>query len=97
MRVIIELTEDEARSTTVDRRTAGERPEEPSERQEVRTSDGGSPSGQLLANLGSGGLAMSGSSGLTGDGGAGDVNGGAASNAGEPTGWMSLATGERIE
>lgn len=97
MRVIIELTEDETRSAKVERQTAGGKSEEAAERQEVPTSNGGSPSGQLLANLGSGGLAINGASGLTGNGKAGDSNGDAASDAGEPAGWMSLAMGESIQ
>lgn len=102
MRVIIELTDEEARSTTISRQTVDRRSEGETERQGERqeeqraipTSDGGAPSDALVSALGSGTFAGGGDIGPAGDGGAvaGLDNG--ISNAGEPTSWMSIALGE---
>jgi hypothetical protein len=93
MRVIIELTEDETKSATISRQSGAEQSRDEPARNQIPTSDGGSPSEELLRGLGSG-AAQSGVTGETLTNGGGVTNGSAASNAGEPTGWLSIAMGE---
>jgi hypothetical protein len=92
MRIIIELTEEESRSTKLIRESAGGRPAERSQPTEIPTSDGGSPSNELLSSLGGG--TTIGGSGVAGDAGGGATNGGGITNAGEPSGWLALALGK---
>lgn len=93
MRVIIELTEEETKSATISRQSGAEQSGDQPARTQIPTSDGGSPSEELLRGLG-GGAPEGGVTGEALTNGAGVTNGSAASNAGEPTGWLSIAMGE---
>jgi hypothetical protein len=80
MRLIIELTDEEARSTTITRRTTDERTGEQARPDETATSDGGSPPEELLLSLGAARQSEPVATKASGD-----------TDAGESPGWLAFA------
>jgi len=83
MRIIIELSEQEAQSATI-RQGAGADAAQESQQQDMPTFDGGAPAEELVAGIEAASQAAPGTHNGTGP-----------TDAGEPAGWLPIPVGEQ--